>query len=90
MFNGILSHKLRNHTHLGESISYYLRFIPGQMFGYTEQLKDRPSYHQSAIRAYVDLLAIRGTIYHKGLGMIYWTLPGIVEVQCTRRHGTTA
>ena len=33
MFNGILSHKLRNFTHLGGSIDYYIRFIPVQMFG---------------------------------------------------------
>ena len=31
--NDTLSHKLINHTHLGEYIAYYLRSIPGHAFG---------------------------------------------------------
>ena len=34
MFNGILSHRLINHTHLGESIAYFLRLIPGHAFAW--------------------------------------------------------
>ena len=41
-FIGILSHQLRNHTHLGKYIAYYLRFIPGHAFG--SQTPSSPVY----------------------------------------------
>ena len=60
-----------------------------QTMTHTEQTKDRPPKHQSARRAYVASLAIRGNIYHKGLGTRNWTLCVSVEVQCRRCRDDT-